>query len=99
MSELTTLRSKEMDGITYIHFTDHNSKVLGLKDRIKELENMVEDKIGIVVDLECKVRELEALLKIAKCPCCDGSGAYYNGHDQICQCQFCDEKKTLLENV
>ena len=48
-----------------------------------------------------------ALLNIAKCPQCDGSGAYYQScpEDEIgdsavlCQCQWCDEVKQLIKEI
>lgn len=41
-----------------------------------------------------------ALLLVAKCPACDGSGAYYAGTKEdpdVVQCQWCDERQTLIE--
>ena len=56
-------------------------------------------------DLSRKVRELEGLLKVAKCPTCDGSGmypqhsAYCNGDCQDCpepvQCEWCDRRQAF----
>ena len=43
-----------------------------------------------------RIAELEKLLAIAECPCCDGSGGYYNGEDECCQCQWCYEKENIL---
>ena len=31
------------------------------------------------------------LIKAAKCPCCDGGGAYYGNMGEVCQCQWCYE--------
>ena len=42
------------------------------------------------------IKELEALLKAAQCPCCDGSGAYYDNMGEVCQCQWCDEVSKLF---
>lgn len=39
---------------------------------------------------------LVGLLEAAKCPCCDGSGAYYDNCGNVCQCQWCDEVKAAL---
>ena len=47
--------------------------------------------------LQAKVQELEGLLKVAKCPCCDGSGAYYDNMGEVCQCQWCYETKAALK--
>lgn len=40
--------------------------------------------------------DLAKLLKVAKCPCCDGSGGYYNNDGQPTQCQWCDETKKAI---
>lgn len=45
--------------------------------------------------------EALSLLAAAQCPCCDGSGAYYDSNSidqepEVCQCQWCDETKALL---
>jgi hypothetical protein len=37
------------------------------------------------------------LLQVASCPCCDGSGAYYDNHGGVCQCQFCYERKQAID--
>lgn len=42
--------------------------------------------------------KLRVLLKEAKCPCCDGSGAYYDNSGDVCQCQWCYEAKELLKD-
>lgn len=39
---------------------------------------------------------LRTLLEIAACPNCDGSGAYYDGRGEVCQCQWCSERHDLL---
>ena len=50
--------------------------------------------------LECEAAlaapELYVLLEIAACPCCDGSGAYYDGYGEVCQCQWCDERTKVI---
>jgi len=38
-----------------------------------------------------------ALLKTSKCPSCDGGGAYYDDIGEVCQCQWCDEKKRIID--
>ena len=40
--------------------------------------------------------ELFELLEIAACPQCDGSGAFYDNHGEVCQCQWCDERKKAI---
>lgn len=40
--------------------------------------------------------ELYSLLEVAACPCCDGSGAYYDGYGEVCQCQWCDERTKVI---
>lgn len=39
------------------------------------------------------IDRLKSLLNEAKCPCCDGGGAYYDGHGSVAQCQWCYERK------
>ena len=48
-----------------------------------------------------RIAELEGILKIAKCPDCDGSGyfahgPYDDGSWEQEQCQWCDERNCLL---
>lgn len=46
-----------------------------------------------------QLRSTISLLKVAKCPACDGSGAYYQGSNEepeVVQCQWCDERSTFL---
>lgn len=43
--------------------------------------------------------ELLALLKVSACPICDGQGAFYDGHGDVCQCQFCDERAKAITNA
>ena len=54
------------------------------------------DAADYIDNLEAQLKELEALLKAAQCPCCDGSGAYYSNMGEVCQCQWCDEVSELL---
>ncbi len=42
-------------------------------------------------DVDKRIAELEGLVAMAKCPDCDGSGAYYDGMGEVCQCRWCDE--------
>ncbi len=49
-------------------------------------------------DCTAEIERLRGLLKVAKCPCCDGSGGYYDNHGNACQCQWCDEVKQALED-
>lgn len=37
------------------------------------------------------------LLGLAQCPNCDGSGAKQISETEIAQCQWCDERRQLLE--
>ena len=36
------------------------------------------------------------LFKVASCPCCDGSGGFYDGDGEVCQCQWCFERNAIL---
>ena len=50
------------------------------------------------LDLEQANKDIQVLIGLngaASCPCCDGSGAYYDGLGEVCQCQWCYEKKEL----
>ena len=51
-----------------------------------------------IMDCTAEIERLRGLLKVAKCPCCDGSGGYYDNHGNACQCQWCDEVKQALED-
>ena len=52
-----------------------------------------------IAELEAESKELSKLLGIALCPQCDGSGGYYDGYGEVCQCQWCDEKKKALQPI
>ena len=43
----------------------------------------------------CKIEQLQALVRAARCPCCNGDGAYYDNYGEVCQCQWCDEVNKL----
>jgi hypothetical protein len=43
-----------------------------------------------------EIDRLRGLLQTAACPSCNGDGAFYDGHGQVCQCQFCDERQQAL---
>lgn len=43
-----------------------------------------------------RVEALESLMRVAKCPQCDGSGTVQVGPDDIYQCQWCDELSAIL---
>ena len=42
------------------------------------------------------VSELVGLLEHARCNTCDGSGALYDGHGQVRQCQWCHDRSAAL---
>lgn len=42
---------------------------------------------------------LKGLLKAAKCPCCDGTGAYYDNFGEPEQCQWCYEKEQAINDI
>ena len=53
--------------------------------------------------LQAQVKELEDLLRVAKCPNCSGDGVIAHGPDSrgdydLEQCQWCDERAALQEN-
>ncbi len=56
-------------------------------------------KIGLC-ELQARLKDSEGLLRVAKCPSCDGSGIVAVGSNETGwepeQCQWCSEKKTLL---
>lgn len=43
---------------------------------------------------QANLKSLE-LLDAAVCQCCDKTGAYYDKHGEVCQCQWCDEVNRL----
>ena len=49
-----------------------------------------------IVEQLAKITELTRLLRAAKCPCCDGSGAYYDNMGEVYPCQWCYETKAAL---
>lgn len=62
-------------------------------ERRERLEEILELRQGI----ERVKSEAIKLLDAAVCPCCDKSGAYYDGYGEVCQCQWCDEFNKLRE--
>ena len=51
---------------------------------------------GQAHDVRDLLNKLEELLGAASCPCCDGSGGYYDNYGEATQCQWCYEKKGIL---
>ena len=47
--------------------------------------------------LKAENANLKALIKAADCPCCDKSGAYYDGHGEVCQCEWCYEYSLVMK--
>src|SRR5690606_42055915 len=39
---------------------------------------------------------MRALLEVAKCPCCDGSGGRYDDYGNAEQCQWCYERSVAI---
>src|SRR5690606_3177697 len=39
---------------------------------------------------------MRALLEVAKCPCCDGSGGRYDDYGNAAQCQWCYERSVAI---
>lgn len=63
-----------------------------LQARVAELEKERDE-------LRRRVAVLEALVHAAQCPQCDGSGAYYDGIGNVCQCQWCYETEKSRETA
>jgi hypothetical protein len=42
---------------------------------------------------------LIALLSVAQCPACDGSGAYHDVYGDPVQCQWCFERDQIIEEA
>ena len=58
----------------------------------------VYENFEVTKNLIANNAEMNELLKIAKCPMCDGGGAYH-GHDgEPIQCQWCDEVSKYKDN-
>ena len=64
--------------------------------RIAELENRNTALLMLIDKDEQHIAELKSLLSVAKCPCCNGDGAYYDGMGEVCQCQWCYEVNEAL---
>ena len=47
--------------------------------------------------LEKKVEVISGLLHAAKCPTCEGIGAYYDNMGEVRQCQWCYDAKAALK--
>lgn len=49
------------------------------------------DLYSALRDAQRERDELKGLLNAAKCPQCNGGGAYYDQYGEVCQCQWCHE--------
>lgn len=58
--------------------------------------DMTVDYVLKCAEAKRQIAELKALLFIAVCPCCDGSGSFPDGYGAACQCQFCYERTSAL---
>jgi len=56
----------------------------------------MDSNIGVWNMVEIMSNKARGLLEVAKCPQCDGSGAYYDSGGEPCQCQWCFERKEVL---
>ena len=92
--------------------TEYQERIRELEARLEIESDLSEDHDGIscrdetiklqdarIDRLAIRNKELEALLKVAACPQCDGGGAYYDNNGEVCQCRFCHERHCMLENV
>jgi len=80
-----------------------------MSDSARRIENaLLKNEIKLyqaeVEELKARVKELEDLLRVAKCPNCSGDGVIAHGPDSrgdydLEQCQWCDERAALQENV
>jgi hypothetical protein len=65
---------------------------------------LLDVEIDELIIAEKRIRQLESLLRVAKCPnsdCIDGAiphGPYPDGNWEAEQCQWCYEKEALLED-
>ena len=90
-------QSKIIEGEKAIEqITTLTQEVADLKEESLSLTAALWREKDITELLTDKQAELVNLLDVAKCPCCDGSGAYYDNQDNVCQCQWCDEKTLCL---
>ncbi|RLC36792.1 hypothetical protein DRH27_04740 [Candidatus Falkowbacteria bacterium] len=62
-----------------------------------EANAVIDVVMGEVGKYKADNKALLVLLKVAKCPCCDGSGGFYDTYGNACQCQWCYETKQALE--
>ena len=73
------------------------------KGKIKLLEAQIvfveKTSIAKQVQADKDIQVARGLISAASCPCCDGSGAYYDGLGEVCQCQWCYEKKELANRL
>ena len=80
---------------------DYQFKCLRHGEEWRDLvgDGMVLALVQTVEQLRAHVAEVKDLLALAKCPCCDGSGAYYDNHGEVCQCQWCYEKNKQFKSL
>lgn len=57
----------------------------------KRKAKMLCDSLNKIEQLEKDKAELVGLCEAAGCPSCNGDGAYYDNHGEVCQCQWCYE--------
>jgi len=60
-------------------------------------DKTIQELLEQCLDMQATITELKGLLGEAKCPCCDGGGAYYDNYGEVCQCQWCFETKAALK--
>ena len=81
------LKRKDKDGEAHFHY---------FSPRLKFSVDTIRRRGGITARL-VDPAPLEALLRVAQCPACDGSGSYPDPSDgsQV-QCQWCYEREAAL---
>lgn len=57
------------------------------------------EAIPVTITDEAQFKQLGSLLEMAKCPNCDGQGAYYDNMGEVCQCQWCHEREQVIADI
>ncbi len=72
------------------------SQLQANKKEIADRQHTEDKNTDLIHQLYDEIAELKGLVLAAKCPNCDGEGAYYDNYGNVCQCQWCYESKLLI---
>ncbi len=75
--------------------SSYNDLLKTIRKNNRQLYKTSGTDLEVIERLYKDLEEAKELLDLAVCPCCDKSGAYYDGYGDVCQCQWCHEVSKL----